>query len=168
MFKKFEVCDCSLVVACHCLEKNVDFDQFQRKCPMLKPTNEIFVIETSGSRSWNVSPVKFLVCCKKFVEFQIGLSWARREYESDVDFDYNNNFFGNYYNNVRDDDSSDDDEQSYIASKGFVSSVCYTEMRTNLKFERFFQSCKDIFKMYFTQNYIFFKFFLSVWIKSNA
>ena len=50
MLKKSEVCDCFLDVACYYLETNADFDQFQRKCFMLKPTNEIFVIETSGPR----------------------------------------------------------------------------------------------------------------------
>lgn len=28
MFQKFEVCDCFLDVACYCLEKNADVDQF--------------------------------------------------------------------------------------------------------------------------------------------
>lgn len=100
MFKEFEVCDCFLDVACYCLETNADFDQFQRKCLKLKPTNEIFIIETSSPTSSNMLPVKFLACCKKFVEFQIDLfimdrtfplrkincnfDWTRRDYENDV------------------------------------------------------------------------------------
>lgn len=64
MFQKFEVCDCFLDVACYCLEKNADNDQFWRKCIMLGPTNEIFVIEIGDLRSSNILPVKFLACCK--------------------------------------------------------------------------------------------------------
>ena len=90
--------------------------------------------------------------CKNFVDFQIDLfikdglfplkkincnyTWARRDYESDVDFDCKNDFFEICHNNGSDDDKSDDyDEQTSIASNCFVCSVCYIEMRTNLKFE---------------------------------
>lgn len=126
----------------------------------MNPTNEIFVIGTSGPRSSDILPVKFLARCKKFVDFQIdpfikdgtfplkkincNYTWARRDYDSDIDFAYNNDSFEIYYNNNNDNDddnSDDDDEQTSIASNYFVSSVCYTEMRTNLKFERFCLSC---------------------------
>ena len=69
--------------------------------------------------------MKFLACCKKFVEFQINLfskdgtfplkqancdyTWARTDYQSYVNFDYNNNFFEIYYSNVSDDGSSDEE-----------------------------------------------------------
>ena len=131
-------------------------------------TNEIFFIETSGPRPSNVSPVKFLACCKNFVDFQIdpfikdgtfplkkincNYTWVRRDYDSDIDFAYSNDPFEIYYNNNNDNDddsSDDDDEQTSIASNCFVSFVYYTEMRTNLKFETFCQSCKEIFKIYF-------------------
>lgn len=130
MLKKSEVCHCFLDVVCYCLEMNADFDQFQRKCFMLKPTNEIFVIETSGPTSWNILHVKFLACCQKFVEFRINLfsndgmfplkkanrdyTWARRDYKSDVDFDCNNNFFEIHCNNVSHYDSGDDDDKQVL------------------------------------------------------
>ena len=49
-----------------------------------------------------------------------------------------------YYNDDINDDSNDDDvEQTYMISYCFVLPVYYTEMRTNLKFERFCKSCKE-------------------------
>ena len=49
-----------------------------------------------------------------------------------------------YYIDDGNDDSNDDDvEQTSMIFYCFVFPVCYTEMRTNLKFERFCQSCKE-------------------------
>ena len=108
-----------------------------------------------------MSLVTFIDYCKKFVDFQIDLSikresfplrtidcrysWARR----DADFDYDDNFLEIYYDS--DDNHSDSDSNSDKQTNCFASSVCYTVIRTNLVFERYFQTSKNAFLMYFTK-----------------
>ena len=99
----------------------------------------------------------FVVCCKTFVDFQIDFfvktdsfplrtvkwrySWARAE----ADFNYRtNDFLEIYYNS---DNGNVSDEQT----KCFSSSVCYTEMRGNLIFERFCLSCENTVLIYFVR-----------------
>ena len=103
----------------------------------------LFIIEDTG---WNssLSPVTFTACYKKFVDFQIDLfvktdsfplrtincrySVARRD---DTYFDYDDNFLEIYYDNSDENDSNSNSKEQI---NSFVSSVCYTEMRTNLVF----------------------------------
>ena len=108
-----------------------------------------------------MSLVTFIDYCKKFVDFQIDLSikresfplrtidcrysWARR----DADFDYDDNFLEIYYDS--DDNHSDSDSNSDKQTNCFASCVCYTVIRTNLVFERYFQTSKNAFLMYFAK-----------------
>ena len=135
-----------------------DFAQFWKGCGKPKGWNDIFVRKNSWTSNVRLFCLIYIVCCKKFVDFQIHLflktdsfplstvycrcSCARR----DVGFDYETNIFLEVYYNT--DNNSESDEQINC----FTSSVCFTEMRANLMFERFFQSCQNAFLMYFTRN----------------
>ena len=68
---------------------------------------------------------------------------------TDIDYDYTTDHFLTIYCNSDNEqsDSDTDNEQTNC----FTSSVCYTEMRANLKFERFCQSCQNAFLTYFTR-----------------
>lgn len=169
MLKKY---DGFLDIACYCLKINADFAQFQNDCVKLKGWNNTFVIKstslTSDVSSFHVS---YVVCCKKFSDFQIGLfletellplrtvdcrySWAR----TDVGLDYRTDGFLEIYYNSDSGDDSDNDEQINC----FGSFVCYTEMRGNLVLERFCQKIQSaIFYDIFYEKFFayYFKLFL--------
>lgn len=135
-------------IACYCLKINADFAPFQNDCVKLKGWNDTFVIKNTSQTS-DVSSfhVNYVVCCKKFSAFQIDLflktesfplrrvdcrySYAR----TDFGLDYRTDGFLEIYYNSDSGDDSDNNEQINC----FGSSVCYTEMRGNLVFERFCQ-----------------------------
>ena len=87
-----------------------------------KGRNYIFITEDSSGNSASLSPVTYIACCKKFVNFQTDFfvkrelfplrtidcscSWARR----DVDFDYDDDFLEIYY------DSDDNDSDTHSNS----------------------------------------------------
>ena len=73
MLKKFKVCDCFLDTASYCLHTNTDFNKFWKECLRLKGQNDIFTTEDTRRNSASLSPVTYIACCKKFVDFQIDL-----------------------------------------------------------------------------------------------
>ena len=99
--------------------------------------------------------------CKDFVDFQIDLfiktdsfllrfidcgnSWVRQQ--QDVDFYYRDICSSN--SDVF--DSSDGDNVELIKGHVFSSSLCYTEMRSNLIFDRFCECCQQVFLIYFVR-----------------
>ena len=107
----------------------------------------------------------YIACCKKFVDFQIDLfikieSFSLRTIDcrynetwTHVDFDYDDDFLEIYYNSDDDSDNSDNSNNSSNneQTNPFTPSVSYTEMRSNLKFERFYLTCQDVFNMYSTK-----------------
>ena len=167
MFKKSKMCDCFLDIASCCLDISPDFSQFRKECVRLKGWNDIFIIKNTSRTSTSLFQVTYIACCKKFVGFQVDLfvktesfplrtidcrcSWARE----DVNFDYEtyyDNFLEIYYGS--DDSDSDNDSDNSVSKEQtscFTFFVCYTEMRANLTFERFCQTCRDIFLIHFTR-----------------
>ena len=151
---------------CYCFA-DADFDQFKKECVSLKGGwNDIFIKISTIYDAFRPIQVTYIACCKKFVDFQIDLlikteSFSLRtndcrynETWTDVDFDCDDNdFLEIYYNSDDDSDDSDNDDNSSNKEETnpFTSSVCYTEMRCNLKFQRFCLTCQDVFNMYFTK-----------------
>ena len=66
-------------------------------------------------------------------------SWAR----ADVDFDYGDNSIEICYNSDENNDDSDSDSSNEKQTIPFIAnySVCYTEMRSNLKILSFVSQC---------------------------
>ena len=166
MFKKLKECYCYLDIACYCLDIDADFDQFQKECLKLNGGwNDIFVIKNPTRTPFRSIQLSYIACCKKFVNFQIDLfvktesfplrtidcryRWTR----ADVGFDYeDDNFIEIYYNSYdNDSNDSDDNDNNKQQTNPFASSACYTEMRSNLMFERFCLTCQDVFLVYFTR-----------------
>ena len=77
-----------------------------------------------------------------------GHSWARTE----VGLDYITDDFLVMYYNPDSNDGSGNDSDSDDQSNCFSSSLCYTEMKLNLIFERFCLSCQNTLLIYFTRN----------------
>ena len=153
---------CFLDIACYCLNKNADFTRFRKDCVKLNGWNDIFVINNSSQTSdVSLFHVTCIAFCKKFVDFQIDLfvktylfplrtvycrySWAR----TNIDFDYEtDNFLEVYYNT---DNGSDSDSDSDEQTNCFTSSVWYSKIRANMMFERFCESCQNVFLVYFAR-----------------
>lgn len=156
MFKKFKVSDCFLDVTCYCLEINANFDQFQKECLKLC-YDDVLIIKNSGLRSNRMLSVTFVACCKNFIDFQIDLfikaslfplkkidcnyPWARGI------ADFESSFLEIYYNDSDNDESDNDDDNDQ--TNVFTSSICFTKMRSNLKFTRFCAICKNVFMTFF-------------------
>ena len=119
--------------------------------------NDIFLIRNPTRTPTNLIQVTYITCCKKFVGFQIDLfvkresfalgtidcrySWTC-DFDLDVDFDYKayyNNFLEIYY------DSDDNDSGDNYSSKEQTNPFTSSEMRSNLKFERFCLTRQDVF-----------------------
>ena len=99
--------------------------------------------------------------------FNCSYSWAR----IDVDYDERgDDFIEIYYNS--DSDSSDSDGEISDDNRQtncLVFSVCYTELRPNLIFDRFCFHCQNTFLIYFTREFAFyFKLYLLVKKMPNA
>ena len=74
MLKKIYTCDCFLDISCCCLEVDHDFVEFERKSLQERKFKDIFVICGGTERRYSqFHPIKFVVCCKAFVDFQIDL-----------------------------------------------------------------------------------------------
>lgn len=144
---------------------------------------DIFIIRDVEWRSTFFSSVKFVVCCKNFVDFQIDLyvktnsfplksvvcnyNWARAEADDHVDFHYCNIFVENYDNADDDSDfnnSSSDNDADCRQTNCFVSSLCFCGMRTCLKFTRFCLKCRDtFFEIFYAKNaFTWEKYFFSL------
>ena len=70
MFKKIYTCDCFLDISCYSFEMNDRFVDFQIKCLKEKKHKDIFIIcDCTESRRSYFFLIKFVVCCKAFVDF---------------------------------------------------------------------------------------------------
>ena len=67
---------------------------------------------------------------------------------SQIDFDYDDSFMHVWYDS---DSDSDDSNSKRKRTDCFQSSVCFSKMRNNLRFSRFYLRCKQTFLRYFTQ-----------------
>ena len=126
MLRNIYTCDCFLDIACYSLEMNDGFVDFQRKCTKEKTYKDIFIIRDCTDRRQSCFfLIKFVICCKEFVDFQIDLfvkeesfplrsvtcnyAFAAKNVETpNIDFDYDDNFMHVCY----DSDSGSDDNDS--------------------------------------------------------
>ena len=164
MFKKFNVCDYFLEIACYCLSIDVDFAQFKRMCIFhfgkRNGSNSIFVIlKTSQFMRQSLFHVTYVACCKDIVDLQIDLfnetsSRLRSigcentsKQHQDVDFNYEEDTYLSDYDVDSDVfDRGDDDNVELVRGHAFSYSLFYTQMRS---FRRFCVCCQEVFLMYF-------------------
>ena len=115
-------------------------------------SNSVFVIMNASEYIVQQSPfhITYIACCKDFVDFQIELfiktdsfeltsidcDWTREyqiQVDSDDDFVYKEDMYLNGSDNMS--DSSDDDENvKLVKDYAFISSLCFTQMRTLCRF----------------------------------
>ena len=100
-----------------------------------------------------------LICLSKQIRLY-RYSWVR----ADTDFDYRtDDFLEIYYNSDSDKDNNNDSNEQ---TNCFSSSVCYTEMRANLIFERLCLSCQNTFlNIFYKKVTYYFKLFFLILVK---
>ena len=90
MFKKFILCDCSMEIACHCLNMNANFGQFKGMClkyfDKKNDSNRVFVIMNASEHIVQkcLFHVTYMASCKDFVDFQIELFIKIESFEPDI------------------------------------------------------------------------------------